>query len=424
MAKLGNLAQQLATMPVSPELHNEGRRRFIASALDRPKQRRIGPVQAKLLLAAAAICIAFFGIRLLRNSPLKYEVHGGSRFDSGYLSVANDRPASIQFSDGSSIEASPGTRVRVDRTTPDGARILLEGGKAKADIYHGKTTSWVFVAGPFEVRVLGTAFNLGWDPTKGELDLVLYHGRTEVTSPFGPGSFTVTGGQHFHASLQTRSVRLDEALAANATQTSPPNIPVAIPVQAAPTDANPTKAAGETVSGDKLSGTSPLPANPAKSEPAHRIAWGELARRGEYNSVVEQAKERDVQTCLTSCSIAELRALADSARYVGQPGLAEQSLKAMRRRLSGGEQRAWAAFMLGRIADARGESGKANTWYDTYLAEAPNGQFAADALAGKMQATAQLNGTAVAKPFAMQYLERYPNGVHASTARRIAGTVP
>jgi hypothetical protein len=368
--------------------------------------------------------LASFGVLLLRSRPLTYEVRDGSRFDAGYLSTANDRPASIHFSDGSAIEASPGTRMRVDRATTDGARILVESGKTRANIRHGKSTNWLFVAGPFEVKVIGTAFDLAWDASKGEVDLVLHDGRTEVRCPFGQGSFTVVGGQHFHASLQTRSVRLDETSATSAAPATLSATPTPNPVGATPPATKRVTVNSDPGTSDKPTVAPPLVTSQFKSESVHRIAWADLARRGEFKSVVEQAKERDIDTCLGSCSIADLRALADSARYVGQPELAEQALKAMRHRLGGGEQRAWAAFMLGRIAEARGRAGQANTWYDTYLTDAPRGQFAADALAGKMQATAQMYGSAVAKPLAMQYLEQYPNGVHASTARKITATSP
>jgi hypothetical protein len=63
----------------------------------------------------------------------------------------------------------------------------------------------------------------------------------------------------------------------------------------------------------------------------------------------------------------------------------------------------------------------ADRWYETYLDESPDGEFAAEALAGKMRVINARSGAASAKPLALEYLRRYPQGVHVKTARKIAG---
>jgi hypothetical protein len=80
-----------------------------------------------------------------------------------------------------------------------------------------------------------------------------------------------------------------------------------------------------------------------------------------------------------------------------------------------------AAFMLGRTHETRNQPTTAQRWYETYLAESPDGEFAAEALAGKMRAVTTTRGPASAKPLAIEYLRRYPQGVHVKTARKIAG---
>jgi hypothetical protein len=77
--------------------------------------------------------------------------------------------------------------------------------------------------------------------------------------------------------------------------------------------------------------------------------------------------------------------------------------------------------LLGRLAEARGENAVSQNWYETYLAEAPTGAFAAEALAGKMRTILATRGRAAAEPVARDYLSRYPEGVHARPARRILG---
>jgi len=118
---------------------------------------------------------------------------------------------------------------------------------------------------------------------------------------------------------------------------------------------------------------------------------------------------------------ADLRSLADAARYTSRNDLAERSLVALRQRFSGSGQSAAAAFLLGRTYESSGQLAAAQRWYETYYSESPDGEFAAEALAGKMRAVATSRGSSAAKPIALEYLSRYPKGVHVKTARKIAG---
>ena len=251
------------------------------------------------------------------------------------------------------------------------------------------------------------------------MDLALDEGAVELKSPLGQGPFRVRKGQKFHASLLTRTVRMEDGNALTA-MVSPsaeaPESPVASD-QESSSDA-PTATAEEL-------GTSPnanSPGAPVKTTGARHDSWQGLVSHGRFQSVVDAAQARGIDNCLSTCSLGDVRALADAARYTGRSDLAERSLLAIRQRASGGSQRSAAAFLLGRTSESRGQVSSASTWYDTYLAESPSGEFAADALAGRMRVTVRTQGTAAARPLAMQYLQRYPNGVHADTARKIAGT--
>jgi hypothetical protein len=127
-----------------------------------------------------------------------------------------------------------------------------------------------------------------------------------------------------------------------------------------------------------------------------------------------------VPSCLASCGAADLRALADAARYTAHGDIAEQSLLALRKRFAADAGRG-AAFLLGRLYEGRGATGQARAWYETYLRESPSGDFASEALAGKMRTVSTLEGKKSAEPIAREYLRRYPSGVHATPARQIAG---
>jgi len=117
----------------------------------------------------------------------------------------------------------------------------------------------------------------------------------------------------------------------------------------------------------------------------------------------------------------DLYALALAARYSGRSGLASQGWNALRSRFPGSGRGAEGAFFLARQAQGAGRHAEALRWYNAYLSEAPGGRYAADALGGKMMATARSSGKAAAKPIARAYLELYPKGVHADGARGILG---
>jgi TolA-binding protein len=153
----------------------------------------------------------------------------------------------------------------------------------------------------------------------------------------------------------------------------------------------------------------------------HRDSWQTLVMHGEFEAVVAAANEKGLQTCLSACSAPELRALADAARYTNRVDLAEQCLLALRQRFADSGQSQAAAFLLGRTGESRGRTASAQHWYEVYLAESPDGEFAADALAGRMRTVAAARGNAAARSLAREYLRRYPDGVHATSASRIAG---
>ena len=77
--------------------------------------------------------------------------------------------------------------------------------------------------------------------------------------------------------------------------------------------------------------------------------------------------------------------------------------------------------MLGRAEELRehGTRAQAIDWYDEYLAQAPTGAFAAEALGRKMILTNEAGGPAQARPIASEYLLRFPNGSYAGSARAL-----
>ena len=79
-----------------------------------------------------------------------------------------------------------------------------------------------------------------------------------------------------------------------------------------------------------------------------------------------------------------------------------------------------AGLLLGRLAETEHADGEALRWFDTYLAEAPSGAHASEALGRKMAVVRHSGNTAAARAVAEEYLARYPNGTYSSAARAIS----
>ena len=100
--------------------------------------------------------------------------------------------------------------------------------------------------------------------------------------------------------------------------------------------------------------------------------------------------------------------------------LAQAALLAHRRRFPSSARAAEAIFLLGRVAELQ-VAGRANALmrYDEYLARAPNGTYAAEALGRKMTLLNDIGGAAKARPIAEAYLRRFPDGSYAGAARAL-----
>lgn len=404
LGALAELARGMASAPTDPELDRAGRARLLFNVrreLERPSRRVMLPLA---FAAALGVALAVGALRLWPK-PIAYEVHG-ARLDGPYVS-ATTAPVRVEFTDGSVVRADPGSRLRVDDPKSDGARVLIERGRAAVSVQHRAGSNWSFLGGPFEVRVTGTRFEVDWDPQSEVLELDMRDGSVEVHGPLG-GAVTVRGGQRFRAELASRRMTVVDAGDGLAAIEPPSTNAPAPQDEPRPTgelgSAEPSREHGK-------SGAAPLT----------RDSWSKLVANGDFDQVVEQANARGLDACLKTCGASDLRALADAARYTSRGNVAERALTTLRQRFAGSAESRAASFLLGRLAETRGSSQTAQSWYETYLGEAPSGSFAAEALAGKMRTIQATRGRAAAEPVAREYLSRYPEGVHAKPARRILG---
>jgi hypothetical protein len=348
------------------------------------------------LAAAAIVCtLAVIAAALLIEKPVRidYRVSGPVVTEGSWLGVPTDRGAlSLRFSEGTEVDLGPGSKGRVAEVTPEGARVELATGILRARVVHRPRTHWMVVAGPYSIEVTGTAFDVGWSTAGERLELSLHDGSVIVRGPSLREGIRVAAGQRLIAHARTGGAELSSLFAPETVPEPPPPAPSALEPREA---------------------VEPPPAVPAPP------SWSEMLASGNFRGVLAAAQARGIDATVNHGSIGDLVALADAARYAHDKNLAKRGLLAERARFPRSAEARAAAFVLGRMADDGGQSADALRWYNEYLAESPNGAFAAEALGRKLVALVRSGDVSDARVVAKGYLERFPRGAHAAYAREV-----
>lgn len=336
---------------------------------------------------------------------------------------------SIDFSDGTRLAVHAQSSARLQEVDSHGATVVLERGGLDAEVVPAPGASWSVLAGPYEVRVLGTRFTTFWDPEEQAFSVRLQRGSVRILGTDIQEAVELRPGQRFDARAGGWSVTALDAEGQRPGGASAERSDVV--------EATAGSTAGST--GDGVAPVAPLLSAPAASAPpeggaeakAHRRgsgsvssptkgpgpSWTELVNRGRSEEVLALAEKRGVGQCLESCSSDELRALADAARYTGRGTVARDALLALRARGPGESARA--GYFLGSLSESRGQAAGALEWYGRCLQEAPDGPFSAEARAGRMRALVALGQRTEARRQAREYLRLHPDGVAAERARQL-----
>ena len=361
----------------------EARRRFVDGA---PAARRRASVW--LLAAAAATVVAVVVVLFRPSPPLRFEVAG--RAGQARAWVQTDREEiPMTFSDGTSVLLRGNTRARVAQLSAEGAVLAVERGEVTVDVVPKNDARWRFEVGPFDVRVTGTQFDVGWDPHRQVFTLEMHHGSVVLEGPTLGSGRSVVAGQR---------LQIDVGGTAAAVVPSASAVP-------------PPPSASASASASSASAPDSTPSIP--STEAASPSWRALATEGKYAEALTAAEAAGFSGLLQSGSVADLTRLADIARLGGASARAREAYLAIRERFPGTPAAAVAAFALGRM------SGSAK-WMRVYLQEAPQGSLAREALGRVLEAEHQAKSPQ-AEATAQQYLARYPGGPHSKLARSVLG---
>jgi hypothetical protein len=358
-------------------------------------------------LAAAAGVLFAVGAWSLHTPALTYAVVDGAVVAG---SVLGSEHTKIRFSDGSEVALEHGAQAKIEDLGAHGGRVKLAQGQVSVAIVKKPDTRWFVDAGPYVVRVTGTAFDVRWSEAERKFELDLHHGSVVVTGPQIGNGFTLHPGQKLVGRAEGR-VTVEGPRVASAS---------AVPGSASANSGSALLAQGESPSADGSSSVVEAQPDGRRVEAGNlRTAWAKQVAQGKFQAVIDEARRRGLEQTLATASIEDLSALADAARYASSTGVARRALLAERQRFSRSSAAHEAAFFLGRLAEERGEG--ALDWYDRYLAESPRGPYASQALGRRMMIVYRQSGQDSTLPLARGYLERFPSGPYASAARKIIG---
>ncbi len=344
-----------------------------------------------IALAAAAAALLVLGFRA--DSRLSYELRGGHAQDG--VIEAERGEATVALSDGSSILAENRTKFSVDVVGRNSALTRLVAGKLHVRVVHNEDTGYRFIAGPYEVRVVGTEFDLAWDARGSGLALSMSKGEVRLVEPGGKQR-TLKAGETLH--LPVGAKNLAQQLSETGREIAEPALGRA-PVTPSAVDA----------------ATATHTARDSQTLPS----WDTLVAKGQFADVVHEAETLGIDSVTERRGASDLKALGQAARYVGQRALSLRAFTALRERNRGTDAARQAAFFLARLQEEQGNQAEALRWINTYVAEAPRGVYAAEAYGRRLSLTERLRGKPAARAFAREYLERFPEGAYAPSARAL-----
>lgn len=184
----GSLIQRL---PSQTEVPGELPDHLARAQSNRRLARRLRPRLLVVVLGCAALLVAW--IALLRDRALRYQVAGVTATRGGRVQTSAGQIARLRFTDGSAIDLLEESSGAVVERTPDGATFALERGRATLDVVHRARARWRVIAGPFDILVTGTGFDLTWiGPT---LNLNLRAGSVTIRGGVAKNGISVRAGE-------------------------------------------------------------------------------------------------------------------------------------------------------------------------------------------------------------------------------------
>lgn len=339
--------------------------------------------------AVAAVCVAV-GWPSPGNAALEGAWQGRRLLESSRVVASAQRGETLSFSDGSRVELGARAEIALSKLAPEQARLDLARGHVDATIRKGTGRAWTFAAGPYSVRVVGTAFTVDWDAESRLFAVNVREGKVLVT-----GSDLRQGGVLLSAGERLERMALPSAVAKAAQAAPQVDVPPPSVSEAAPRAEAPAVSSGED-------------------------DFRAQAARGNYAAAITAARRTGFDRLERELSAKDLLLLANTARYAGSGIEARGVLLKLRERFAGSPSAAHAALLLASQAEDRDRNpNEAERWLRTFLMETPQGELAAGARVRLLALLLKRGAQAEAEQVARDYLRLHPNGQHVARARAV-----
>jgi TolA-binding protein len=380
----------------------------LARAMGGESVRRTASGRRWLLLAAAVVGSGLLALVVLlaRRPDLSVTIDGKVTTQETHFGGRETKI--LGLGGGSTVAVAPDSRVDVVAASSERVALVLKHGTADFDVVRHANATWIISAGPFDVRVLGTAFRIEWFPDSRRFSLSVTRGKVVVKGPLLDGEQSVSGGVTCTVDLGTGQSWLGDPLAQGGAVPTPAGsgsaqLPAVDPGPAGREPARAATGASNTArSGEKAHGSGPQ-------------SWRELEREGQFDKAVEAAVRSGLDEIYDVASTEDLMSLARAARLIGRVDISTGALLSCRKRFPGTTDASMAAYLLGRNASPP----DAARWFSAYLAEEPAGAWAREAMGRLVEAHFAAGNQVLARDAAQKYLNRYPSGPHADFAKMV-----
>ena len=242
---------------------------------------------------------------------------GKSLPESSRVVAPAERGEALSFSDGSRVELGARAEIALSKLAPEHAHLELARGHVDATIRKGTGRTWTLGAGPYSVRVVGTAFSVDWDA-----------GSRFFAVNVREGKVLVTGGE-----LRAGGILLGAGERVERQGPPPAPMETASALGPQPLEAPPRAA---------VSRSAPRAAASAPTVPSPDDDFRDLATRGNYAAAMTAARRAGFERLERARQYGAIRRLTyGSARRVAHAPAAFS-------RRSGGRSRSAAAGISGR----------------------------------------------------------------------------